>query len=244
MTIVSRMTVPAIAVGLLLSGCGSDGTAVTQPAAATSAAAPTAAATPAATAAMTDDAAATPAAQSPTAAPTATGSRPPRGSKVFADKGKGYQIAVPAGFVRITSKAQLAKVYKASAKAIPKSGVTEQFMNKNLRMLAVKAAGNASINVVVVSAPGLTADQMPMAAPSLKKQMKGMGARKIKVTEATLGSDPALRAAYTIKSAGTTLAMVQYITAHDDQAYTVTFTAPGGIGSKLEKQTAASWQFR
>ena len=231
MTITLRIAVPAIAAALVLSGCGSDSTIT--PSAATSTTAPTTVAATAATSAAESPAA--------SATPSATAARLPRGAKLFVDKSNGYELALPLGYKPITSKAQLNKITKAGAKAVP--GASQQLLNKNLKMLARKSGSNDAINVVVVDADGLTAEQIPNAVPTFKKQIKSIGARSIKTSIVTLGGDPALRAAYTLKAAGTTVSTVQYITAHDGRAYTLTFTHAGGTTSKVEKETAASWQF-
>lgn len=228
MTIVLRITVPAIAAGLLLSGCGgSSGTTAAEPSTATATTATTTAA-------------------ESTASPAATtaSSAKPRGSKLIVDKKYGYQLAIPAGFVRITSKSQLNKVYKAgSAAAGARSGVTQQLLNKSLKMIAIKSNSTDSINVVVAAASGLTADQLPQAEPALKAQLAKLGVKKIAFKEVTLGGDPALRAAYTLKLQGNSVSTVQYITVHNDQAYTLTFSQPARLAPKIETQTTGSWQF-
>lgn len=232
MTIVSRITVPAIAAGLLLSGCGgSSGTTAAQSstAAATSAAAaPSEAATTAA---------------SPSAAGANLGAAKPRGSKLVVDKANGYQIALPSGYIRITSKSQLAQVAKSGASAAARAGVTQQLLNKSLKMIAIKPNATDSINVVVTSAGGMTADQLPLAEPELKKQVAKLGAKSVAFKEMTLGGDPALRAIYTLNLQGRHVLTVQYITVHEDQAYTLTFSQPSRLSPKIEKQTAGSWRF-
>jgi hypothetical protein len=233
---VSRFTVPAIAVGLLLSGCGgSSGTTAAQPSAvATAVAATSAAATPSAAATRT---------ASPSAVPTRPGAVRPPGSKLVTDKANGYQLALPAVYLRITSKAQLNKVAKAGASAVRRSGITQQMLNKSVKMIAARLDEAGSVNVVVVPAQGLTADQLPLAEPTIKKQLKSLGARGVTFASATLGGDPALRISYTLKAQGRRVSTVQYMTVHADRSYTLTFTEPVRLASKIEKQTVASWQF-
>ena len=235
MTMVLRVTVPAIAAGLLLAGCGgSSGTtnAQSSPAATTSSAA-----TPSAVATT----AAAPTA-SATASTTSAVTQPP-GSKLVVDKADGYQVALPANYVHITSKSQLAKVFKAGASSAARTGITEQLLNKSLKMIAVNPNSGQSINVVVASAGGLTSDQLPAVEPVLKKEVGKLGAKKVTFTKVTLGGEPALRAVYTANLSGRSVPTVQYITVHSDQAYTLTFSKPSSGISKIEKQTASSFQF-
>jgi hypothetical protein len=228
-TIVLRITVPAIAAGLLLSGCGSSsGTTASGPGPAVT--------TNAADAATTSAA--------PSAAATTAASVKPRGSKWVVDKKNGYQVAIPAGFVRITSKSQLNKVYKAGAEATgAKTGITQQLLNKSLKMIAVKATSTDTINVVVTAAGGLTADQLPQAEPAIREQVAKLGVKKVAFKELTLGGDPALRTAYTVKLQGRSVNTIQYITVHDDKAYTLTFSQPVRLAARIETQTTGSWKF-
>jgi hypothetical protein len=213
-TKVARLTIPAIATVLILSGCGgSSGTTATPP----NAAATTAASTPRAT--------------------------KPRGSKLVVDKANGYQLAIPAGYVRITNKAQLKKIAKAGASAVANSGIDAQLLNKTVKMLAYHPKTNASLNVVVASSGGVTADQLPSAKSAIKKQVAGLGARNIAFKQVTMGGAPALRATYTIKLQGPRGFVVQYITVKGDQLYNLTFTQTTRLAPKIEKQTAGSWQF-
>jgi hypothetical protein len=231
MTIVSRITVPAIAAGLLLSGCGgSDGTTAAQP---STTAATSAASTPSES--VTTEA-------TPSAA-AGLGPAKPRGSKLVVDKANGYQLALPSGYIRITSKSQLAKVAKSGASAAARAGVTQQLLNKSLKMIAISSNATDSINVVVTSAGGLTAEQLPLAEPELKKQVAKLGAKSVAFKELTLGGDPALRAIYTLNVQNRKVLTVQYITVHDEKAYTLTFSQPARLSAKTEKQTAGSWRF-
>jgi hypothetical protein len=231
-TIALRITVPAIAAGLLLAGCGgtSENTA-----------------TPASTSTTTSAAATTSTAPSGAIATKAPAADPsptkPAGSKVFADKANKYQLAIPAGYTRITSKAQLAKVAKASASVAAKAGVTQQLANKNLKLIAIRPAGTESLNVVVTAGGGLTSDQLPELEPELKKEVQTIGAKGVVIKKATLGGDPALRANYTLEAQGKHMATVQYITVHGDRVYTLTFSRLVKVLPKVEKQTLGSWRF-
>lgn len=233
MNTILRLTVPTVAAGLLLAGCGtSDGTTTADPATATSAAGSTG---------TEVSESATPNAE-PAADDAATAK--PKGSKVVVDKANGYQFALPAGYVRITSKSQLNQVMKAGSDAGAKAGVTQAMLNKSLKLIAIKADGENTINVVVTEAGGMTADQLPLAEPSLKKEVSKLGAKNIVFKEVTLGGDPALRTSYTIPSGGRKVATTQYITVHDDKAYTLTFSQSGAkLSTKVEKQTTGSWRF-
>jgi hypothetical protein len=216
-TKVARFTIPAITAALILSGCGgSSGTTATPPNAAAEATATTAASTPRAT--------------------------KPRGSKLVVDKANGYQLAIPSGYVRITNKAQLKKIAKGAASAAG-SGIDAQLLNKTVKMLAYHPKTNASLNVVVASSGGVTADQLPLAKPAIKKQVAGLGARNIAFKQVTMGGAPALRATYTIKLQGPRGFVVQYITVKGDQLYNLTFTQTTRLAPKIEKQTAGSWKF-
>ena len=214
-----RTTVPAIAAGLILAGCGGSN-AVT-------------AAKPSVS---------TPATSSSTATATTadSSSAKPRGSKVVVDKENGYQIAVPSGYTRITSKSQLSKISKDGASL---SGLSQQLLNKQLKLMAIDPDANRSINVVVTAAGGLTADQLPEAEPVLKKSVEKLGAQGVTFKKTTLGDEPALRATYTLKAQGRKATTVQYITVHDDLAYTLTFTYSASVSRKIENQTAGSWRF-
>jgi hypothetical protein len=168
-----RITVPVIAAGLLLAGCGgSKGVTSGQPGGSTPAA--------------------TTAAGSPAADKAGASSAKPPGSKVIVDKKYGYQVALPSGFVRITSKSQLNKITKAGAAAVKNDGLSQQLLNKQLKMMAIDPNDDRSINVVVNPSGGATADQLPDAVPALKAQVKKLGARDITFKKATLGVEPAL----------------------------------------------------
>jgi hypothetical protein len=213
-----RFTVPVVAAGLLLVGCGSSDETTAEPATTVVESA-------------ADDAPTSPA--------------KPKGSKVVADKANGYQVALPAGYLRITSKSDLNEVLKAGTSAVAKAGVSRAMVNKSLKLIAITADGTNTINVVVASAGGMTPDQLPLAKPALKEEMAKLDAEHFAVKAATIAGGPALRVTYLLPIDGRKVATTQYITVHDDKAYTLTFSQSGArLSSKIEKQTTGSWRFR
>lgn len=233
MKISIRAAVPVSAVALLLAGCGGGSDATT--------AAPSASATPSVVATTS---AATPSPSATTASTQPVGATKPKGFTLVVDKKNGYQIALPSGFVRISKKSDLAKVFKAGNKALSEKGLAAQLDNKTLKMLAVNGSTGNAINVVVTGAGGVTADQLPQMQDVLKQQVKQLGASDIKFTMASLGGLPANRMTYQVKIAGRKLTAVQYITVSDDSVFTLTFTEPVKISAKVENQTIGSWRFR
>jgi hypothetical protein len=168
----------------------------------------------------------------------------PRGTKLIVDKANGYQVAIPSRYVRISNKTQLKKIIGAGVSAAEGSGISAQFANKTIKMMAINPKSNASINLVVTDAGGMTADQLPAAKPLLKKEVEKIGARNIKFTEVTLGGAPALRSTYAVKLKGLPSALaVQYITVKGDHGYTLTFSQHTRLAPKIEKQTIGSWRF-
>jgi glucose/arabinose dehydrogenase len=240
-TAVARTTATALltAVGLLAAGCAGSASA---PVAATSGSAATspAAPSPVSTTSVPQSPAATASSGS-----VATGATRPPGAKVVVDEKIGYQIAVPSGYTRVKNKKDLDRVLKAGAAAVADKGLSQQFLSKSLKMLAVDPDNGNAINVVVVGAGNATVDQLPQLESVIKDQATKIGAKKVTFRDdVTLGGQPALRGSYVLKLQGKNIPTIQYITIHDGDAFTLTFSQPAKASKKVESQTVGSWRFR
>jgi hypothetical protein len=220
---------------MLLAGCGGSDSTTQTSAGAVATATATTASPPSPSASPSPSAAATTADDSATLKP--------RGSKVFLDKANGYQVAVPSGYTRVTSKAELAKILKAGSSTAARGGISQQMFGESVKMIAVNRKTFAGVNVVVTPAGGMTADQLPAARPGIKKMVAKIGARNVVFKSATMGGEPALRASYKLSQQGVSVLTVQYITVHDDRAYTLTFSQSDRLARKLEQQTVGSFRF-
>lgn len=213
----------AVTAALLLAACGSGGSSSGTAAPASST---TATATPSSTASTFT----TP---SPSTAAAGT-EKLADGTTRITDPEAGYQLVLPRGYTRITSKDQLAEIAKAGSKALKQQSqeLTAAAFQKNVKVFAVNRITGGTINLVVVDAGGATSADLQDQADTFESLLRDrLGAKDVSSSTITIDGDPGLRADGTVNRSGTKVRLTQLYAVHGDQVFIVTV---GGASSTPE----------
>jgi hypothetical protein len=159
-----------------------------------------------------------------------------------------FRLTLPAGYRRVTSKAELDKLRRAAGKVLDDAaieGFSRRLLQDRVQMVAVNPDTANGINMVVTPRAGLSSSNLHLIKSVLKEELKKMGVSRIAYRDMTVDGDRALRAEYVLPFAGRKLATIQYIAVHGDSSYTLTFTAATASGHSrpAEKAVVDSWHF-
>jgi len=207
------LAVPAVAAAVLLGGCGgSSGTGGSAAPVASSSAAPSVVSPTA-----------SPAESSTTAAPSPTVAVPTCATHV-SDAASGFAVALPCGYTRITSKAQLDAIMKKGLNEVKGTLNVTAGQLQQAKLFAVNPKTNSSVNLVVTPAQGMSGADLSAQQGAIRKQLEGIGAQSLTFTDITVGADAALRAKALMVTKSAKLQMVQVYAVHSDKVYIWTFT--------------------
>jgi hypothetical protein len=212
---------------LLLAACGSGGS-------------PSGTAAPASSAASSS-AAPSSSAPSASASPTATtgSEKLADGTTRVTDAELGYQLTLPKGYTRITSKDQLAEIAKAGSKALKKqsAALSAAAFAQNVKLFAVNRLTGGTINLVEVPAAGSTSADLASQGSQIEEVLTSqLGAKEVTSRSITVDGDPGLRADGTVNTTGVKVRLTQIYAVHGDNVFITTI---GGAASTPEKTIAA-----
>jgi hypothetical protein len=223
----------AVTAALLLAACGSGGSSSGTAAPASST---TATATAGATASTTP---------SPSTAAAST-EKLADGSTRITDPEAGYQLVLPRGYTRITSKDQLAEIAKAGSKALKQQSqeLTAAAFQKNVKVFAVNKITGGTINLVVVDAGGATSADLQDQADTFESLLRDqLGAKDVSSSKITIDGDPGLRADGTVNRSGTKVRLTQLYAVHADQVFIVTVGGASSTPESVIRTVAAGEHF-
>lgn len=224
----------ALAAALLLAGCQSGGSSA-------GTAAPASSATASTTASAT--ASATP---TPSATAVAGSEKLADGSTRVTDPTVGYQLVLPRGYVRITSKEQLAEIAKAGSKALKKRSqeLSAAAFQENVKLFAINRLTGGTINLVVVDAGGATSADLQDQADTFETLLKNqLGATKVTSAPVTIDGDPGLRADGTVNTSGTEVRLTQLYAVHADRVFITTIGGAASTPESVIRAVAAGERF-
>jgi hypothetical protein len=150
------------------------------------------------------------------------------GSLRVTDAENGFQLTLPRGYLRVTSKSELAAIGKAGSKVLKGSAAAAAAtFTEHVELFAINTLSGSTINVVTTPSGGSTTDDLVGQADSLKAQVAGgLGAKQITMTTIKVDGDPALRANATLVNGGKTITLTQIYAVHGDNVYITTFGGP------------------
>lgn len=228
----------ALTGALLLAACGSGSGGTSSGAAAP------ASSTPATTAPAT--VASVPAPTPSTPAAVAGSEKLADGSTRVTDPEQGFQLVLPRGYTRITSKEQLAEIAKAGSKALKKQSeqLTVQAFQENVKLFAVNKLTGGTINLVVVAADGATSADLQDQASTFEDLLtQQLGATDVTSTKITIDGDPALRANGTVNVSGTKVKLTQLYAVHGDHVFITTIGGAASTPESVIRTVAAGEHF-
>lgn len=220
----------ALAAALLLAGCQSGGSSAGT-------------AAPASSATASTTASATP---TPSATAVAGTEKLADGSTRVTDPAVGYQLVLPRGYVRITSKEQLAEIAKAGSKALKKRSqeLSAAAFQENVKLFAINRLTGGTINLVVVDAGGATSADLQDQADTFETLLKNqLGATKVTSAPVTIDGDPGLRADGTVNTSGTEVRLTQLYAVHADRVFITTIGGAASTPESVIRAVAAGERF-
>jgi len=164
------------------------------------------------------------------------------GTTVVTDAKSGLSVTLPAGYVRITSKAQLASLVKAgsasSGAKLEAASAQYGSLVDSARIFAIKAGATdsaANLNILVVPAAGVdaahVADFYDQVQPTLEGQL---GATIISHKVETVAGTRALRIEYRLPVGTKSVRGTQVYLVHKDSVLVTTVTQNDAKGSEAE----------